>query len=903
MTDGSFTGANHLCVVTADLDAAVRAWSDGYGIGPWTIYDEGRLEHVGRGGRRAGAVRDARALCTLSPGFRLELIQPLEGRARTPSRSSGRAVVITCTISGSRWTTTTSPARRLTARGLEIPLDASFDGAPGAESKAAATYFDTRVELGFTLEIARSLRVRDAGAGARGPGARPSPGGRGMSQTVEIRPRPEGVTLDPGEERRYRERTPRSFELLERTRPLIPTGHGGGMWYQLPYPVLLTHGKGCRVWDVDGNEYLDLRIGDWVMILGHANERVRDAVVAQLDKGMQFGSADWDLSHRMAILLVERMPSVERIRFLVSGTEANLLAVRLARAFTGRTAVAKTEGSYHGHADLMVVGSSTVGIAPDRVPAGVFPQRHPGAHEIPFNDPDGAEAILEREHESVAAVLIEPVQGAAGMIAASTEYLQRLRDVTARLGIVLIFDEVVTFPVAYGGAQAVHRVTPDLTTMSKAIGGGLPMSAVGGRSEIMDLLDPELHGGVAPVASVSTFACNQASLAAGIACLEQLTPEVHARVQAIGDRARSGIDELGRSYDIPLHSTGSRPPVRDALGAGARRRLPDPDAGRPREDRQPPSRAHERWLLPDVTRLLPAQHRGRRDRDRRLPRHARASAPHPRVRRVSGRSLEGRMAVVTGGGSGIGEAICVRLAADGARVAVLDVSLEAAELTATLVGGAAVHADVADAASVDAALAEAEAALGPVDVWVNNAGIAAVAHAARIADRSRRQLEEAATGEVTTPLESLVRLPDEEWRRMLAVHLDGTFHGTRAAARSMGFRGTGAIVNVSSICGLEGCVGHPHYSAAKAGILGFTRAVAKELIVQGIRVNAVAPGFVETGTEALSESQRAVIAGRTPIGRHGRPDEIAATVAFLASDDASFFVGETVSPNGGIVTI
>ena len=377
-----------------------------------------------------------------------------------------------------------------------------------------------------------------------------------MSQTVEIRPRPEGVSLHPDEERRYRERNPRSLELLQQTRRLIPTGHGGGMWYQLPYPVLLTHGKGCRVWDVDGNEYLDLRIGDWVMILGHANDRVSEAVAAQLEKGTQFGSADWDLSYRMASLLVERMPSVERIRFLVSGTEANLLAVRLARAFTGRTAIAKAEGSYHGHSDLMVVGSSTVGIAPDRVPAGVFPDVARELHEIPFNDPDGAEEILEREHKRIAAVLVEPVQGAAGMIAASTEYLRRLRDVTARLGIVLIFDEVVTFPVAYGGAQAHHGVTPDLTTMSKAIGGGLPMAAVGGRSEIMDLLDPELHGGVAPVASVSTFACNQASLAAGIACLEQLTPDVHARVQAIGDRARSGIDELGRRYDIPLHSTG-----------------------------------------------------------------------------------------------------------------------------------------------------------------------------------------------------------------------------------------------------------------------------------------------------------------------------------------------------------
>jgi 3-oxoacyl-[acyl-carrier protein] reductase len=265
--------------------------------------------------------------------------------------------------------------------------------------------------------------------------------------------------------------------------------------------------------------------------------------------------------------------------------------------------------------------------------------------------------------------------------------------------------------------------------------------------------------------------------------------------------------------------------------------------------------------------------------------------------------LEGRVAAVTGGGSGIGEAIALRLAEEGARVAVLDVNLDAAEVTAGLVDGVAVHADVAESTAVDGALADVEAALGPVDVWVNNAGIAAVANAKRIAERVQRQLDEASEGAVTTPLDALVRLPDDEWRRMLAVHLDGTFHGTRAAARSMGARRRGAIVNIASICGLEGCAGHPHYSAAKAGILGFTRAVAKELIVQGIRVNAVAPGFVQTASVALTDRERARIASRTPIGRHGRPDEIAGVVAFLASDDASFFVGETVSPNGGLVTI
>src|SRR5262249_11039719 len=217
------------------------------------------------------------------------------------------------------------------------------------------------------------------------------------------------------------------------------------------------------------------------------------------------------------------------VRFLVSGTEANLLAMRLARSYTGRVKIAKAEGSYHGHADHTVVGSSTVGISPNRVPSGVVATVADELVEIPFNDPDGAEHILGRHAAEIAAVLIEPVQGAAGMIDASTEYLQLLRDVTARLGVVLIFDEVVTFPVAYGGAQAYHGVTPDLTTMSKAIGGGLPMAAVGGRSEIMDLLDPELYAGVAPVTSGSTFGGSQPSPAARVARPEPPPPEAPAR--------------------------------------------------------------------------------------------------------------------------------------------------------------------------------------------------------------------------------------------------------------------------------------------------------------------------------------------------------------------------------------
>jgi 3-oxoacyl-[acyl-carrier protein] reductase len=167
-----------------------------------------------------------------------------------------------------------------------------------------------------------------------------------------------------------------------------------------------------------------------------------------------------------------------------------------------------------------------------------------------------------------------------------------------------------------------------------------------------------------------------------------------------------------------------------------------------------------------------------------------------------------------------------------------------------------------------------------------------------------QQLSEAAAGGVTTALDATVQLTDEEWRRMLSIHLDGTFHCTRAALRSMAQRGSGVIVNIASICGMEGCTGAPHYSAAKAGILGFTRAVAKEVILQGVRVNAIAPGYIDTPLlDPMSETVRQATVVQTPIGRLGTAKEIAALALYLATDEAAFFVGATLSPNGGYVTV
>jgi glutamate-1-semialdehyde 2,1-aminomutase len=351
-------------------------------------------------------------------------------------------------------------------------------------------------------------------------------------------------------------RTPRSKELWEKTKELIPVGHGGGMGYFAPHPIMVDHAKGCWLWDVDGNRYLDLRIGDWVVLHGHCDEDIEAAVAEQMSRSVQIGGPEWDLGYRMAELLVDRTPSVDKVRYFASGTDANLCAIRMARIATGRWKIAKALGSYHGTADILIVGTSTLRDADEFTPPGVPQHAADDVIEIPYNDPDGAEAILERHGDQLAAVLIEPAMTAAGMIPADPEYLQRLRDVTSRLGIILIFDEVVTFPVAYGGGQKLFGVTPDLTTLGKAIGGGLPASAVGGSTELMDLMEPDAHGGVAPLPIMATFGGNQAAMAAGITALQKLTPEAHDTLTALGDRTRAYVNELGEHYGIGLHATG-----------------------------------------------------------------------------------------------------------------------------------------------------------------------------------------------------------------------------------------------------------------------------------------------------------------------------------------------------------
>jgi 3-oxoacyl-[acyl-carrier protein] reductase len=272
--------------------------------------------------------------------------------------------------------------------------------------------------------------------------------------------------------------------------------------------------------------------------------------------------------------------------------------------------------------------------------------------------------------------------------------------------------------------------------------------------------------------------------------------------------------------------------------------------------------------------------------------------------------LEGRIALVTGAGSGIGRAIAVLFASEGARVIVNDVNSDTAEATVEAMGAArergyAHQADVSDSAAVRGMFAEVKLRFGDLDVLVNNAGIADAGHRRdEINRKGEAQLRELMSGgKIQSHWDMTVSLSDEDWQRMIGVHLSGTFFCTREALKLMSGKNRGSIINMSSVAGLSGIPMASHYGAAKGGILGFTRSVALEMASRNIRVNAICPGFIETPmTQNFSPLLNMSITARVPVMRWGRPEEIAATALFLASDDSSYYTGQWLSPNGGIFT-
>ena len=326
----------------------------------------------------------------------------------------------------------------------------------------------------------------------------------------------------------YRARTPRSAELFERAARVLPGGSTRTTVYAPPYPPYLAGGDGIRVTDVDGNEYRDF-LGNYTsLILGHAHPAVVAAVEAQVRRGSAFG-APTEMEIALAEELVRRIPSVERVRFTNSGTEATMFAIRAARAATGRATLGIFERAYHGTHDSVVASSPGV-------PASV------ASHivTLPWDDLEGVERAVADRVEDLAAIIIEPIQGAGGVRAASPAFLARLREICDRVGAILIFDEIIAFRASPGGAQSLSGVRPDLTTLGKIIGGGYPLAAFGGSAEVMDRFDARRSGALT---HGGTFNGNPVAAAAGLATLAELTPP---RYDALAGRAERLRDAVAR---------------------------------------------------------------------------------------------------------------------------------------------------------------------------------------------------------------------------------------------------------------------------------------------------------------------------------------------------------------------
>ena len=360
-------------------------------------------------------------------------------------------------------------------------------------------------------------------------------------------------------EESYAVKRPRSCVLHEEACKYMPGGDTRTATYFEPFPHYIERGEGSYIYDADGNKLLDFQNNYTSLIHGHAHGHTVKAICEQIALGSAF-TAPFELQTSLAKLLVERFPGIELVRFTNSGTEANMHALRIARAFTGKAKIIKTEGGYHGTTDVFEAS-----VDPNIKKAGnlnnirVIPESK-GVSEnalkdvivTPFNDVERTKKVIQENQKDTACLIIEPVMGSAGQITPLPEYLKAIRELTEQYGILLIFDEVVTGRLSYGGAQALYGVTPDITTLGKIIGGGTPIGAFGGREDIMRLYDPKekkmYHSG--------TFNGNALTMAAGLATMSDYDRQAVDYVNYLGDRFRLGLSEIIKNLGVRIRVNG-----------------------------------------------------------------------------------------------------------------------------------------------------------------------------------------------------------------------------------------------------------------------------------------------------------------------------------------------------------
>ncbi len=358
---------------------------------------------------------------------------------------------------------------------------------------------------------------------------------------------------------RYAAVRPRSAALWEKACRYLPGGDTRTATFFLPYAAFMERGEGAYMYDVDGQKLLDLQGNYTSLIHGHAHPETVKAVQEQIAKGSAY-AAPFELQGLLGELLCERFPALDLVRFCNSGTEATMHAVRAARAFTGRDKVIKTEGGYHGTTDIFEASVDpnldeagpldNINVIPESL--GVSKNALKDVIVVPFNDIENTRRVLAEHADEVACVIIEPVMGSAGQITPDPEWLQALRQMTTEYNVLLIFDEVVTGRLSTGGAHKHYGIMPDLISLGKIIGGGIPVGAFGGRRDIMDIYDPRRH----QMYHSGTFNGNAITMAAGYATMKAYDAEKVDYVNALGARFKDGILEIYRDLGINMQISG-----------------------------------------------------------------------------------------------------------------------------------------------------------------------------------------------------------------------------------------------------------------------------------------------------------------------------------------------------------